>query len=73
MNPAHLRHFWSLVEACHAPKLLQLDDQALYRWLLGQLAENPQLEGIEVDSMGQYIQARLPLVRDLAQARLIGS
>lgn len=71
MNPVHMRHFWSLVEASQATQLLQLDDHNLFSWLMDQLQRTQPLDRSEINSLGLYVQTKLPLVRDMAQARLV--
>lgn len=71
MNPMHMRHFWSLVEASQATQLLQLDDHNLFAWLMDQLQLEQPLDRSEMISIGSYVQTKLPLVRDMAQARLV--
>ena len=72
MDPTFLRKFWSLVEDAQATLLLQLDDVSLSSWLLSQIEQEMELEDIQQHSASHYVQSRLPLVRDLAQARLGG-
>jgi hypothetical protein len=72
MTPAHMRHLWSLIEACSPPKLLQLSDRDLSTWLMGQVTELQPLNHREVDCLDNYIQARLHLIRDMASARMTG-
>ena len=72
MNPSFLRQFWTLVEDAQAVMLLQLDDVSLSAWLLGQVERELILEAGEQDYVSHYIQSKLPLIRDLAQARLGG-
>jgi hypothetical protein len=73
MTPTHMRQLWSLVEACHPPKLLQLSDRDLATWLFGQVVEIQPLNHREADCLDNYIQARLPLIRDMASARMTGA
>ncbi|NJR69610.1 MAG: hypothetical protein HC771_13830 [Synechococcales cyanobacterium CRU_2_2] len=70
MNPSFLRQFWTLVEDAQATTLLQLDDMSLSAWLIGRVEQELMLDGNEQIFATHYIQSRLPLVRDLAQARL---
>ncbi len=72
MTPAHMRHLWSLVEACNPPKLLQLSDNDLSSWLVGKVVETQPLNHREVDCLSHYVQAKLPLIRDMALARMSG-
>jgi hypothetical protein len=65
-----LRQLWSLVEATQAPILLNLDDPTLIQWLLRQLRLERSLDSTETHLFSDYIQSRLPLIRDLAHNRL---
>ncbi len=69
MTPAILRQLWSVVEATQAHTLLKLDDASLVQWLIKQTTTQTSLDGSETDVLGDYIQSRLTLIRDLAQER----
>lgn len=69
MTPAILRQLWSVVEATQAHTLLKLDDASLVQWLIKQTTTKTSLDGSETDVLGDYIQSRLTLIRDLAQER----
>ena len=71
MSPFMLRQFWSLVEATQAQIILNLDDTSLVQWLLRQLKNQHTVESVDTDVFSNYIESRLPLIRDLAQSRLL--
>jgi hypothetical protein len=65
-----LRQLWSLVETTQTPILLDLDDTSLIQWLLRHLRQERSLDSNETHLFSNYIQSRLPLIRDLAHNRL---
>lgn len=67
MNPSMMRQFWSLVEMTQANIPVGLDDRSLSQWLLRQVRSERSLNNHETDVLADYIQSRLPLIRDLAQ------
>lgn len=69
MTPLLLRHVWSAVEETQTSLILNLDDNSLVQSLLGQVHQARSLDGSETDALSAYIQAKLPLIRDLASAR----
>jgi len=71
MSPLMLRQFWSVVETTQTQVLLNLDDTNLVQWLLKQLRSQQSLDRDEADCCSTYIQSRLPLIRDLAQNRMV--
>jgi hypothetical protein len=70
MNSSFLRQFWTLIEDAQATTLLQLDDLSLSAWLIGRVEQELMLNGSEQVFATDYIHSKLPLIRDLAQARL---
>lgn len=70
MTPAMLRKLWSLVEATQASLLVNLDDADLAQWLLKRLQTESNINCKEKDLLTEYIQTRLSLIRDLAEARI---
>ncbi len=73
MTPLMLRQVWAIVETTQASLLLKLDDASLVEWLLGKLTLDYALNHTEADALGNYIQSRLSLIRDLARQRLVVS
>ncbi|HIK14532.1 MAG TPA: hypothetical protein IGS53_04465 [Leptolyngbyaceae cyanobacterium M33_DOE_097] len=71
MTPRMLRQLWSLIETTQAHVLLDLDDKSLVQWLLRQLQDGRSLNPEEDSVMNDYINSRLPLIRDLAQHRMV--
>ena len=69
MSPLLLRQIWSLVEATQSQILLTLDDESLVEWLLSQLTNQRSLDSQEANLLSDYLQSRLPLIRDVAQSR----
>jgi hypothetical protein len=70
MTPSLLKNFWSLVENTQASLLLQLDDASLVQWLVHQVCSHWNLNRRDAVLVSEYIRERLPLIRDLARARL---
>ena len=73
MTPIMLRQLWTLVEATQAQLLLNLDDTSLVQWLLRQLRTQRPLDTEESTILSSYIRTKLPLIRDLAEERLVAS
>ncbi len=71
MNPLMLRQLWTVVEKTQANILLNLDDTSLAQWLLRQFKAERSLNHDEADVLNAYIHAKLPLIRDLAEERLV--
>lgn len=69
MTPTILRQLWSIVETTQANTLLNLDDASLVQWLLKQTNKKALLDRSQTTILGDYIQSRLSLIRDLAQER----
>ena len=70
INPIRLRQLWTLVESSQASTLVRLDDISLAEWLLRQFRSYQILDASESTLMDAYIQAKLPLIRDLASQRM---
>jgi hypothetical protein len=67
MSPMMMRQFWSFVEMTQTNIPLSLDDNSLSQWLIRQVRSQRALNNQETDVLADYIQSRLPLIRDLAQ------
>jgi hypothetical protein len=72
MTPAMLRKLWSLVEATQASLLVNLDDADLAQLLLKRLQTESSINSKDEDLLTDYIQTRLSLIRDVAEARIAG-
>jgi hypothetical protein len=70
INPFLLRQFWNVVETTQANLLLHLDDPTLVRQLTNDLQVQRRLDADETTAVNHYIESKLPLIRDIAQARL---
>jgi hypothetical protein len=70
INPFLLRQFWNVVETTQANLLLHLDDPTLIRRLTNDLQVQRSLDLEETTAVNHYIESKLPLIRDIAQARL---
>ncbi|HEY9909317.1 MAG TPA: hypothetical protein V6D18_17140 [Thermosynechococcaceae cyanobacterium] len=71
MSVTLLRQVWGIVEETQAKVLLKLDDTDLVEQLLSQLSSRSTLSTEEVTHVQTYIDSRISLIRDLAQARLV--
>lgn len=69
MTPKIMRQLWSVVEETHTKTLLQMDDASLVNLLVKQTRNQASLDCHEADFLCDYIQARLPLIRDIAHER----
>ena len=69
MTPKILRQLWSVVETAQTITLLHLDDASLVQWLVKQTTTQVFLDSHEIDFLGDYIQSRLTLIRDIAYDR----
>lgn len=70
MNSLVLRQLWSVVEETQTTTLLKFSDADLVQQLLKQLEYKKILSSEETSSISAYISSRIPLIRDLAHARL---
>ena len=61
-----IRQFWSAVQSASAKGLAQLDDPTLMQSLVDAMREDPGFDPGNIAIMHRYIQARLPLIRDVA-------
>lgn len=66
-----MRHVWSVIEETETKTLLNLDDADLLKQLLKQLEHKNLLSGEQISAMSTYISSRVPLIRDLAQSRMV--
>lgn len=66
MKSNRLHQFWKLIESNESTLLFKLDDQSLVQWLMQQLREKQSLSNEEEAEARAYIQAKLPLIREIA-------
>ncbi|MGB6302077.1 MAG: hypothetical protein WBF90_38715 [Rivularia sp. (in: cyanobacteria)] len=69
MTPKIMRQVWSVVETTQTKTLLHMDDASLVKLLVKQTTNQASLDCHEADFLGDYIQSRLPLIRDIAHER----
>lgn len=69
MTPKIMRQVWSVVEKTQTKTLLHMDDASLVQLLVKQTKNQAALDCQEADYLGDYIQSRLPLIRDIAHER----
>ena len=73
MNSSTLRQFWSLVEQTQTSVLLELDDRELMTRLQEQLEQHQCFGAAEISLVREYIRVKIPLIRDLAELRVLSS
>ena len=69
MNSTSLRQFWSMVGQIQTNVLLELSDRELKIRLQQQWEQNHNVSAPEMKLVQEYIQAKMPLIRDLAEIR----
>ncbi len=69
MTPKIMRQLWTVVEKTQTKTLLQMDDASLVELLAKQTKNQASLDCCEADFLCDYIQSRLPLIRDIAYER----
>ena len=69
MNSLTLRQFWSMVEQTQASVLLELSDRELIIRLQEQFEQHHYFGTADINLLGEYIQSKLSLIRDLAEVR----
>ena len=69
MNSTSLRQFWSMVEQIQASILLELSEGELSTKLQEQWEQEYYYAETEIRAVQDYIQAKMSLIRDLAEVR----
>lgn len=69
MNPTSLRQFWSIVEQIQGSVLLELSARELITTLQAQWEKEYSWCEAEIKLVQNYIQVKMPLIRDLAEVR----
>jgi muconolactone delta-isomerase len=67
MNTGTLRQLWTVIEETQTHKLQRLNDADLVKQLLSQLHTKQPLSTEETRAMRGYLNAKLPLIRDIVQ------
>ncbi|GAA6623829.1 hypothetical protein [Scytonema sp. NUACC26] len=70
MRSSTLRQLWSVIEETQTSILLNFSDTELIQQLLKQLQNQKLLSGEELNTINVYLSSRIPLIRDIASARL---
>ncbi|UBF24386.1 hypothetical protein K9N68_22135 [Kovacikia minuta CCNUW1] len=65
-----MQQLWTVVESTQVSTLLQFDDSALVQLLLSQFKNQQAIDAQTTSSLNSYIQAKLPLIRDIAEGKL---
>ena len=68
-----MRHVWSVIEETETKTILSLNDTDLIGQLLNKLESKKLLNGEQINEMSCYIRSRVPLIRDLAQTRMVSN
>ena len=66
-----MRHVWSVIEETETKTILNLNDTDLIGQLLKQLENKKLLSSEQINELSTYISSRVPLIRDLAQSRMV--
>lgn len=64
---------WRFVETSNPYTIAELSDEELVHNLIRQVNGISPLAAEELDTLNRYIKARTPLIRDLAQSKLVMS
>ena len=67
MTPSMVRTLWLIIERFQARLPLDLDDNGLSDWLVGQVRAEYPLDGQETAALDGYVRSRVLLIRDLIQ------
>lgn len=73
LSSSTLRQIWLIIEQTQAQLILELDDSDLVRQAEKRLAARGFLSDAEMNKAQTYISSRIPLIRDLAQSRLVAA
>jgi hypothetical protein len=70
MSPSLMRLFWDLVNQAQPNLILKMDDEGLMHWLVDQVKQKSSLDGLQQKALSNYINDRLPLIRDMATEQI---
>jgi hypothetical protein len=70
IHPVLMRQLWLLVEGTQATLLLTLEDEPLVQRLTRQMQDSSIMDADARNALNLYLEAKLPLIRDVAQSRL---
>ena len=66
-----LRRMWRFVETSNPYNIVKLSDREIAENLIKQVSGISSLSSDEITILNNYITARTPLIRDLAQSKLV--
>ncbi len=69
VTPNMMRQLWALVESTQVSTLLQFEDSDLVQLLLKRFQAQQLIDAQDTRTLDTYIQAKLPLIRDIAAHR----
>lgn len=73
LNTTVLRRMWRFVETSNPYTITRLSDEEIVQNLIRQVEGIAPLSHEDLDILSRYIMARTPLIRDLAQSKLVAS
>ena len=73
MNTTLLRQTWNLIEAMNAGELLESGESELIQRLLQRLDAQKPLAERERTSISDYLHAKMNLIKDTAESRLVSA
>ena len=73
MNTTLLRQTWNLIETTNAWEILEASEPDLIQKLLQRLNAQKPLEASEKASLYDYLHAKIGLIRDTAESRLVSA
>ncbi|MEM7591607.1 MAG: hypothetical protein AAF383_08820 [Cyanobacteria bacterium P01_A01_bin.83] len=65
-----LRRIWQYVETSNPGTLIRLSDQEIVENLTKQVKNTLLLSSEDINTLSRYLEARIPLIRDLAYSKL---
>ncbi len=71
MNTTLLRQTWNLIETTNACELMEISESELIQQLLRRLDAQQPLADQERASVNNYLLAKMSLIRDTAESRLV--
>lgn len=73
MNTTLLRQIWNTIETTNAVELLEIGETELIQKLLKRLDAQQPLAKPERDSLNNYLQSKMGLIKDTAESRLVSA
>ncbi len=70
IHPVLMRQLWLLIEGTQATLLVNLEDGPLVQRLTRQMQDSSIMDADARNALDLYLEAKLPLIRDVAQSRL---